>query len=390
MERQSARTDRHEAAADRLREAGLLYPCYETAEELDRQRARQRARGRPPVYDRRALKQSEAERAELAAHGRRPHWRFLLPNHAGDPFAPVRTDRQWDDQFRGPQHIDLASMSDPVLIRQDGSYLYTLPSIVDDIDMGVTHVIRGDDHVTNTGAQIAIFEALGAVPPVFGHHNLLQDETGEGLSKRKQAFSVRSLREAGYESLAVATLASLTGTAEAPRPLNSLDEVAALFDPAIVSRAPARFAMAELANLNARLLAQSAYADIADRLDALGIGGGEAFWLAVRPNIERLADAETWWRIVTGPVTPDIDAGDEEYLATAARLLPEGEPDGETWRRWTTALREATGRRGKNLFAPLRRALTGLSSGPELAALLPLIGRPNILDRLSARCRPAR
>ncbi len=384
-ERQSARAGRHDAAAAKLKDAGLLYPCYETSEELDRQRARQRARGRPPVYDRRALKQNEQERAELESEGRKPHWRYLLPNHDGDPFAPTRTDRQWDDLFRGPQHIDLSSMSDPVLIRQDGSYLYTLPSIVDDIDLGITHVIRGDDHVTNTGAQIALFESLGASPPRFGHHNLLQDEAGEGLSKRKRALSVRALREAGYESLAVATLATLIGTAQAPRPVQDMAELQTLFDPTAVGRAPARFAATELAHLNTRILAQTRYSDIAARLGDMDIGGGEAFWLAVRPNIERLADTKRWWAVVAGPVTPDIDPEDADFLRTAASLLPDGDPDENTWKEWTTAIREATGRRGKALFSPLRQALTGLSSGPELAALLPLIGRPNILARLSAR-----
>ncbi|MYZ47461.1 glutamate--tRNA ligase [Propylenella binzhouense] len=388
VERQSDRLAVYEAAAGRLRAKGVLYPCYETAEELDRQRRRQRLRGLPPVYDRRALALSEAERDALEAEGRRPHWRFLLPNFAEDPTAPRRTEIGWTDLFRGEQGIDIASMSDPVLVRADGSFTYTLPSVVDDIDLGITHVIRGDDHVTNTGAQIALFRALGAEPPVFGHHNLLQASSGEALSKRNAALSLASLRAAGIEPLAVAAFATLIGTAEAIRPVGSLDELAALFAPEKVNKAPARFALEELEALNARLVATLPYEAVAERLADLGIGGGAAFWLAVRGNLQRVADARRWWEIATGAVEPAVAEADRAFLAEAAALLPPEPWDASTWSVWTGRLKAATGRKGRALFMPLRLALTGLSSGPELAALLPFVGRPNTLARLCGSSSP--
>ena len=273
--RQSDRLPLYDAAAEKLKAAGLLYPCYETSDELERRRARARALGRPPVYDRAALKLGDDDRARLEAEGRRPHWRFLLPNHDGDPFVTRRVERSWDDLCRGAQSIDLASLSDPVLVREDGSYLYTLPSIVDDIAAGVTHVIRGEDHVANTGVQIAIFEALDASPPVFGHHNLLTTVSGEGLSKRKGALSLRSLREDGFEPMAVASLAVLTGTSHAVEPAESLERLAEIFDLADVSRSSAKFDPEELRPLNAKLVQSLPYADVAERLSGLGIADAQ-------------------------------------------------------------------------------------------------------------------
>ena len=213
-EYQSRRIDAYDAAVERLKAAGVLYPCYETPEELDLRRKIRRTRGLPPVYGREALELTSAQIAEFEGDGRRPHWRFLLPNFAGDPMEPQRTEIHWNDVVRGDETVDLASVSDPVLVREDGTYLYTLPSVVDDIDMAVTHVIRGDDHVTNTGVQIALFKALGSEPPAFGHHNLLTSISGEGLSKRTGALSIEGLREAGIEPMAVASLAVLIGTSE--------------------------------------------------------------------------------------------------------------------------------------------------------------------------------
>jgi glutamyl-tRNA synthetase len=389
--RQSDRIGLYEAAAERLRETGALYPCYESAEELERQRARQRARGRPPIYDRSALKLSAEDRARLEGEGRKPHWRFLLPNFAGDPSAPHRTEVRWADLVRGDQAVDLSSVSDPVLVREDGTVLYTLTSVVDDIDMGVSHVIRGDDHVTNTGAQIGLFQALAAEPPVFGHHNLLQSETGEGLSKRNASLSLRTLRDDGIEPLAVAALAVLTGTSEPVVPVTSLDELAGLFDPSKVNMAATRLSSEELRSLNAKVLSHLPYEAVAARLQRLGIGGGGAFWEAVRGNLEKLQDAQTWWRLVSQPLAPDatggIGAEDRAFVEEAAAMLPEEPWDEATWSKWTNAVKAATGRKGRQLFMPLRLALTGLSSGPELAPLLPVLGRPNTLARLSGQGR---
>ncbi|ADZ71170.1 glutamate--tRNA ligase [Polymorphum gilvum] len=383
IERQSQRVALYDAAAHRLRDAGLLYPCYETADELERRRARARALGRPPVYDRAALKLGEAQRAALEAEGRRPHWRFLLPNHDGDPFAPHRTEVVWDDLCRGAQAVDLASLSDPVLVREDGSYLYTLPSVVDDIDMAISHVIRGEDHVANTAVQIAILRALGAATPAFAHHNLLTTADGEGLSKRKGALSIGSLREAGLEPMAVASLAVLTGTSHAVEPVADLDALAEMLDLGAVSRSAAKFDPADLIGLNARLVHALSYEAVSDRLSALGVGGGAAFWEAVRENCEKVADAVRWWTVVAGPVEPAIDAADRDYITAARALLPVEPWDEATWTAWTDAVKTETGRKGRALFLPLRKAVTGLDHGPDMKALLPLIGRRNTSDRLA-------
>lgn len=368
--RQSERLPIYDAAAERLRQAGRLYACYESADELDRRRKRQLARGLPPIYDRAALKLTAEQKAAFEAEGRKPHWRFLLEAR----------EVTWDDLVRGASHVDCASLSDPVLVREDGSYLYTLPSVVDDIETGVTHVIRGEDHVTNTAVQAQIFEALGASLPVFGHHNLLTTASGEGLSKRLGHLSLRGLRDGGVEALAVAALATMVGTSDAVRPVSSLDELAGLVELSHVSRAPAKFDENELAVLSARTLHQLPFAAVAGRLAALGIDG-EAFWLAVRGNLAKLDEAGQWWQVVQGPATPVI--ADQPFVATAAGLLPQEPFDATTWKSWTQAVAAATGAKGKALFMPLRQALTGLDHGPELAALLPLIGREKVLKRLA-------
>jgi glutamyl-tRNA synthetase len=373
--RQSERLAAYDAAAERLREMGRLYPAYETAEELERRRKRLQARGLPPIYDRAALRLSAEERAALEAEGRRPHWRFRLEPEVVS----------WDDLARGASHVDCASLSDPVLRREDGGYLYTLPSVVDDIDMGVTHVIRGEDHVTNTGVQIQIFTALAGAAPRFGHHNLLTDASGEGLSKRTGALSISSLRDGGVEALAVAALAVLTGSAEAVRPVASLDELARTLDLRRLSHGAARFDEAELRTLSARTLHMLPFAAVAPRLAALGVEGigAEPFWLAVQGNLATLAEVVEWRAVTQGAIKPIVE--EPAFLAEAAARLP-GEPwDGATWREWIDKLKAATGRKGRALYHPLRLALTGREAGPELAALLPLIGRARALDRLSGR-----
>lgn len=372
--RQSDRAASHDAAAARLKAAGRLYPCYETPDELERRRRRQMARGLPPIYDRAALALTPAERAALEAEGRAPHWRFRL-----EPRTIA-----WADLVRGEAHVDCASLSDPVLIRADGSHLYTLPSVVDDAEMGVTHVIRGEDHVTNTGVQVQIFEALGFDGPVFGHHNLLTTADGAGLSKRLGHLSLRGLREAGYEPAALRSLAVLTGSAESVRAVASLDELAGLVDLAHISRAPARFDPHELDGLNARLVHAMPFGEARDRLLAMGVpeARAEAFWSAVRANLAKVGDAAAWWRIVAGPVAPAI--ADPAFIAAAADLLPPEPWDGETWKAWTGAVKAATGAKGKALFMPLRLALTGLEHGPDLAGLLPLIGWEAAVARLRA------
>ena len=370
--RQSDRFAFYAAAAERLKRDGRLYPAYETADELDRRRKRLQARGLPPVYDRAALNLTPGQAEAFEAEGRRPHWRFRLDHRA----------TAWDDLVRGPCTVDGASLSDPVLVRADGSYLYTLPSVVDDIHLGITHVIRGEDHVTNTGVQIQIFEALGAPPPVFGHHNLLTTASGEGLSKRSGALSIGALRDGGVEAMAVAAMAVLTGSSAALRPVASLDELAEGFDLSRLSRAPARFDEAELRALSAKTLHRLPFAAVEARLALFGIVGAKAepFWEAVRGNLQHFAEVAEWWGVVEDVVEPAVE--DAAFLDRAATLLPPEPWDGDTWTAWTAALRSETGRKGRALFHPLRLALTGRDAGPDLKGLLPLIGRARAWDRI--------
>ncbi|MCL7998192.1 glutamate--tRNA ligase [Brucella sp. 21LCYQ03] len=386
VEYQSKRFDVYAKAVEKLKAAGLLYACYETAEDLERRRRLRLARKLPPVYGREALKLTDEEKAAFEAEGRKPHWRFLLPNFESDPFNTTRTEVHWDDLVRGPQTVDLASMSDPVLVREDGTYLYTLPSVVDDIDLGITHIIRGDDHVTNSGVQIAIFKALGAEPPVFGHHNLLTTVSGEGLSKRSGALSVGSLREGGYEPMSVASLAILIGTSESVSAASDMDALAERFDLAAISKSSAKFDPAELDTLNRALLHEMPFDKAKDRLEALSISGEKAehFWLTVRGNLERFNDAAHWWQIITGnlPEKPELSEEDQAFVKEAFTLLPAEPWDKQTWKVWTDAVKAATGRKGKTLFMPLRLALTGQLHGPELADLLVLIGHERTKSRL--------
>jgi glutamyl-tRNA synthetase len=270
-----------------------------------------------------------------------------------------------------------------VLVRADGSYLYTLPSVVDDIDLGITHVVRGEDHVANTAPQIQLFEALSAEPPAFGHHNLLVGAEGQALSKRDRSISIQGMREEGLEPLAVASYAATIGTSDTIAPHPDMHELVARFSFGKLSRAPARFDVAELRALNARLLHALPYEAVASRLRAMGIGGGETFWRAVRSNLAVLSDAGAWWQVVSGPIEPVI--ADGALCQEAATLLPPEPWDESTWERWSADIKQATGIKGKALFQPLRLALTGREHGPELKLLLPLIGQARALARLEGR-----
>ena len=383
FERQSDRAARYAEVAETLKASGRLYPCFETEDELDRRRLRQRARNMPPIYDRASLKMTADEHAQMAAEGRKPHWRFRLANSTlADPFMPVPTNVVWDDLVRGLQTVDAGSLSDPVLIRADGTCLYTFTSVVDDVDFAITHVIRGEDHVTNAGVQVQIFEALGAKVPAFAHFSLLVGRDGEALSKRLGSLSIAGLRDDGIEAMAVNCHAALIGTSDAVQPFATLDELAATFDLGKLSRSPSRFDIDELTALNAKLLHKLDYATVAPALAKLGVGGGEAFWHAVRGNVVRLSDAKTWWDIVSATIVPVIE--DKVFCATAAGLLPAEPWTSETWGAWTNAIKTATGAKGRALFHPLRMALTAHDSGPDMKTLLPLIGRERVLQRLTA------
>lgn len=369
--RQSQRFDRYEAAFETLRGAGRVYPAYETAQELDLKRKVLLGRGKPPVYDRAALELSDADRARLEAEGRRPHWRFRL-----EASAPI----EWQDLIRGPQHFDPALLSDPVVRREDGSWLYMLPSVVDDIEMGVTHVLRGEDHVTNTALQIEMFEALGATPPHFAHEALLVGSEGK-LSKRLGSLGIEAMREEGIEPAALVAKLARVGTSLPVEPLTDFAPLIDSFDFTIFGRAPARFDMEELAALNARILHQLPFDAVADRLPD---GMTAEAWEAIRSNIARVDAAADWWRIVEGPVVHRAEPADEGFVRDAAEVAAELDWSADAWVQLTTALKARTGRTGKSLFRPLRQALTGLDSGPEMAALLPLIGKIEAVARLRA------
>lgn len=369
--RQSDRLSHYAAAAERLRAAGRLYPCWETPEELDRRRRLQRAAGRPPIYDRAALRLDPGVQARLEAEGRRPHWRFLL-----EPGAMA-----WADGIQGVQSVDAAHVSDPVLIREDGRFLYTLASVVDDIETGITDVVRGADHITNTAVQIQIFRALGAEPPRFAHLSLLTGAGGAALSKREGSLSIGDLRRDGVEPMALVSALARLGSS---RPVELLRDIAAAADAFSLDDfgpAPVVFDPDLLPRLTAQALHEYPYAAVEQRLSALGIDGtkASAFWEAVRPNLSRLDEAAAWWDLVTKGAAPVVAPEDAAFVAQAMAMLPPAPWDGTTWRQWTDAVKAASGRKGAALFRPLRRALTGRDSGPDMALLMPLLQRPDAI-----------
>ncbi|MEM9839521.1 MAG: glutamate--tRNA ligase [Pseudomonadota bacterium] len=373
--RQSERFSVYDDVAEHLKAEGLLYPCYETADELDRKRKLQRARGLPPVYDRAALELTEKDIAELEAEGRKPHWRYKLK----------QSEVRWNDLIRGDVAFDTGTMSDPVLIREDGGYLYTLPSCIDDVDFAVTHVVRGEDHVTNTAAQIEIFEAIiayrgeGALP-TFAHHSLLVGKDGEGLSKRLGSLSIEGMREEGIEAAAITSLLARLGTSQPVEPVLDIDALAEGFSFDILGRAPARFDLDELKLLNAKVLHETPYTRVEKRLEKLGVS--LPLWNAVRGNLDQLSDAALWREVTEGEIDPVIDDEDKEFCAVAAAKVANVSADAEGWSALTSALKSETGRKGKGLFMPLRKAMTGQARGPEMPDLFALMGKEKAAARL--------
>ncbi|ATW03097.1 glutamate--tRNA ligase [Sphingorhabdus sp. YGSMI21] len=369
-QRQSARFDRYEEHLAKLKAAGRVYPAYETAQELDLKRKIQLGRGKPPIYDRAALDLTEEQVAAFEAEGRKPHWRFKL-----DHEKPIT----WTDLIRGDQNFDPALLSDPVILREDGSWLYMLPSAIDDIEMGITHVVRGEDHVANTAVQIQMFEALGAKPPEFAHEALLVGTEGK-LSKRLGSLGVSSFREKKIEPQSIVALLARIGTSDPVEPIADVEQLIATFDFARFGRAPARFDDEELAQLNQKIVHLLDYDDVKHRLpDAMD---AEA-WAVIRPNLHDMGDVDQWWQVVTGPIVqPEFSPEDREFLSIAHDRLEELEASSDLWKVLTGALKEVTARKGKALFMPLRQALTGLDHGPDMNALLPLIGREEALKRL--------
>ena len=373
---QSDRFGKYDEAVETLKSAGLLYACYETPEELERKRKIALSRGRPPVYDRAALNLSDDEKSAFEAEGRTPHWRFKLSGNRVD----------WTDLVRGNQSIDTSSVSDPILVRGDGSYLYTLPSVVDDIEYGITHVVRGEDHVTNSGAQIEIFRALGGTAPTMAHTPLLIGADGQGLSKRLGSLSIDQLREKGIEPVTIASLLAKLGTSDNIEIRKSLDELAAEFSFDKIGRAPARFDENDLTKLNSSLLSDMPFEAVSERLsetDALkGRADLELFWETIRDNISSLNEVSDWADILFGDVETSVDDEDKEYIATASSTVPAAPYDDTTWSSWTGTLKEQTGRKGRGLFMPLRKALTGRERGPEMNKVLVLLGEELAKARL--------
>ncbi|QFT76059.1 glutamate--tRNA ligase [Erythrobacter sp. THAF29] len=366
-ERQSERLERYEAAFDRLREAGRIYPAYESQQELELKRKVLLGRGLPPIYDRGALDLTDEQRAAKEAEGVQPHWRFKLDHD--EPIA-------WEDGVRGTSKFDPKLLSDPVIRRADGSWLYMLPSTVDDIDMGVTQVLRGEDHVSNTAVQIQMFTALGEQPPAFAHEALLVGKEGK-LSKRLGSLGCDAFRERGIEPEAIIALLARLGTSLPVEPIADREKLLETFDLSTFGRAPAKFDDAELERINTAIVHAMPYDAVKDRLPE---GMDAAGWHAVQPNVSTVSEAQEWWRLVTGPVeTPEFSDDDRAYLAEAVKALEWGE---DPWHALTAKLKDATGRKGKALFLPLRQALTGLNHGPDMGELLPLIGEERARARL--------
>ena len=365
VERQSTRLDRYADAADKLRSIERFYEAFETPTELDLKRKKQLNMGKPPVYDRAALALTDDQKAALRAERGEGVWRFKLD-----------LERiEWVDQIIGDVSIDAASVSDPVLIRADGQVLYTIASVVDDTEMGVTHVVRGSDHVTNTATQIQIIKALGGIVPTFAHHSLLTGPQGEALSKRLGTLALRDLRENGVEPFALLSLLARLGTSD---PIELRTEMAALIDGFDIEKfgtAPTKFDADDLYPLTGRYLQTLPLESVQSDIEALGVPADqiEQFWMVVRENISTMHDVAGWWTLCSEGTEPLIDEEDSAFVAEALKLLPDGPFDSSTWSAWTSAVKEASGRKGRGLFMPLRKAITGQSHGPDMGALMPLL-----------------
>lgn len=368
---QKDRVEIYTKKIEMLKEQGLLYPCYETSEELDLKRKSQLSRKLPPIYDREALSLTKDQISKYEEQGRTPHWRFKLQHKT----------IEWKDIVRGSVKFHGKDMSDPVLIREDGSPLYHLCSVIDDIEYGMTHVIRGEDHVSNTAAHIQMFEALDATPPIFAHLTLLSDKEGGKLSKRLGSLSLKDLRDEGLEAMSIVSLMARLGSSDPIEPFANIDDVTKTFDLSKFSRATPKFNDKELFRLNAKILHNTDFKEIKKRLNELELSDmDEEFWNTIQPNIETINDAKEWWRVAKGPVTPIIE--DKDFAKAALKCLPASPWDETTWQIWTNAIKEKTGCKGKNLFMPLRKILSGMDHGPEMKQLLLLIGEEEVKRRL--------
>ena len=369
---QKDRTEYYAKKIAQLKADGRIYACYETPEELALKRKTQLSTGKPPIYDRAAINLTDEQKKMFEDKGRKPHWRFKLEH------TPI----EWNDLIRGPVKFNGADMSDPVVIREDGSPLYHLCSVIDDVDYAITHIVRGEDHVSNTATHIQMFEAMAAKPPLFAHLPLISDAEGGKLSKRIGSLSIKEIKDSeGLEPMCVASLLARLGTSDPIEPFRLLGPLIESFDFSKFSRSTPKFDSDELVRLNAKIIHETPFEDVKERLAAMGLADlDESFWTAVRANLEKIADIQEWWHVAKGPVEPVID--DPEFIMAAAALLPPTPWSRETWGQWSNAVKEQTGRKGKQLFMPLRQALTGMEHGPELADLLLLIGPEKARARL--------
>ena len=371
LEKQSSRLSYYDQALQKLLDKKRAYPCFETAEELSLKRKKQLSSGKPPIYDRSALNLSDSDIADLKAKGRSPHYRFLLDHK----------DVNWNDLVKGTSQYNMSNLSDPVIIREDGRVIYTLASVVDDIDFEVTDILRGEDHMTNSAAQIQLFEALESSPPNLGHLSLLTDISGAGLSKRMGSISLRDLKDEGFQPMAISSLLSKVGTSDAVEIFRDINQIISDFDISKFGKSKPKFDKNELRGLNSKLFKMLDFSDISNQLKKFNFKISSDFWELVKGNIENLEELELWWNIIYGNIEPKYN--DENFLNTALETLPEGNFDKNTWTNWTSILMEETGRKGKELYNPLRMCLTGQNKGPEMATLVFLMGRGKVLERLT-------
>ena len=371
LEKQSSRLSYYDQALQKLLDKKRAYPCFETAEELSLKRKKQLSSGKPPIYDRSALNLSDSDIADFKAKGRSPHYRFLLDHK----------DVNWNDLVKGASQYNMSNLSDPVIIREDGRVIYTLASVVDDIDFEVTDILRGEDHMTNSAAQIQLFEALESSPPNLGHLSLLTDISGAGLSKRMGSISLRDLKDEGFQPMAISSLLSKVGTSDAVEIFRDINQIISDFDISKFGKSKPKFDKNELRGLNSKFFKMLDFSDISNQLKKFNFKISSDFWELVKGNIENLEELELWWNIIYGNIEPKYN--DENFLNTALETLPEGNFDKNTWTNWTSILMEETGRKGKELYNPLRMCLTGQNKGPEMATLVFLMGREKVLERLT-------
>ena len=371
LEKQSSRLSYYDQALQKLLDKKRAYPCFETAEELSLKRKKQLSSGKPPIYDRSALNLSDSDIADFKAKGRSPHYRFLLDHK----------DVNWNDLVKGASQYNMSNLSDPVIIREDGRVIYTLASVVDDIDFEVTDILRGEDHMTNSAAQIQLFEALESSPPNLGHLSLLTDISGAGLSKRLGSISLRDLKDEGFQPMAISSLLSKVGSSDAIEIFRDINQIISDFDISKFGKSKPKFDKNELRGLNSKFFKMLDFSDISNQLKKFNFKISSDFWELVKGNIENLEELELWWNIIYGNIEPKYN--DENFLNTALETLPEGNFDKNTWTNWTSILMEETGRKGKELYNPLRMCLTGQNKGPEMATLVFLMGKEKVLERLT-------